>query len=50
MPVTLRLPLRIFQIMKFLAVAADYMTANHRVHEPEAHLGMVVVAVEVLFL
>jgi hypothetical protein len=50
MPVTQKLTLRILQIRKFLTVAASYMTADHRVHEPEAYLGMVVVAVEVLFL
>ena len=50
LPVALRICLRAVQTRKLLSVAPDYMAANHGVHEPEAHLGMVVVTVEVFFL
>ena len=38
LPVPLRITLRIVQTRKLLSVAADYMTADHRMHEPESHL------------
>lgn len=50
LPVALRISLGVVRTRKFLSVAPDYMTADHRVHESKANLGMVVVAVEVLFL
>ena len=50
LPVALRICLRAVQTRKLLSVAPDYMATDHGVHEPEAHLGMVVVTVEVFFL
>lgn len=50
MPIYLRISLKIVLRTNFLSVASYYMTADHRVHEPEAHLGMVFVTVKVLIL